>query len=177
MESLHHPSDRSFENFSREPMRQPAQRTKELKRNEQKWTKPLMDAGWTVLPSVILDRQRALGLSATDICILMHLAKHWWYEENLPHPSKRSIAECMNVSQSTVQRRIRAMERDGLITRVKRFNSKTRGQQTNAYDFRGLINSVKPYALEAIRDKEARRRAAQDRRTRKRPLRVVGNES
>lgn len=151
-------------------------RVEELKRNEQKWTKPLMDAGWTVLPSVILDRQRALGLTPTDVCILMHLAKHWWYEDNLPHPSKKAIAECMNVTESTVQRRIRHMERDGLIERVKRYNPKTGGQQTNAYDFTGLIKSATPYAQEAIQDREEKKHAAADRRKRKRALRVVGRE-
>lgn len=153
-----------------------AKRGEELKRNEQKWSKPLMDAGWTVLPSVILDRQRALGLTATDVNILMHLAKHWWYEDNLPHPSKKAIAECMNISESTVQRRIRQMEKDGLIERIKRYNPKTRGQQTNAYDFAGLIRLVTPYAEEAIRDREERKKEAEARRRRKRVLRVVSND-
>ena len=151
-------------------------RFEELKRNEQKWTKPLMDAGWTVLPSVILDRQRALGLTPQDVCILMHLAKYWWYEDNLPHPSKKAIAECMNVSESTVQRRIRQMEIAGFIKRIKRSNPKTGGQQTNAYDFSGLINAVTPYAHEAIQDREEKKREAEARRKRKRVLRVVGSD-
>ena len=32
-----------------------------LRRNEEKWTPALMDAGWTVIPSIILERQQALG--------------------------------------------------------------------------------------------------------------------
>ena len=35
---------------------------KTLKINEQKWTKPLIDAGWICMPSVIIERQAALGL-------------------------------------------------------------------------------------------------------------------
>jgi len=34
------------------------QQERQLKVNERKWTKTLMDAGWTVIPSVILDRSR-----------------------------------------------------------------------------------------------------------------------
>jgi DNA-binding Lrp family transcriptional regulator len=155
---------------------QAKQQQERLRRNEQKWTKPLMDAGWTVIPSVILDRQRAFGLDAVDVCILMHLAKHWWFEENLPHPSKKAIAECMNISESTVRRRIAAMEAAKLIGRVKRFDSRYGGQQTNAYDFTGLIREATPYAEEAVRDREARKKASEERRTRKRVLRVVGGD-
>lgn len=150
--------------------------SRHLRRNEQKWTKPLMDAGWTVIPSVILERQRALGLDAVDVCILMHLAKHWWFEEKLPHPSKKSIAECMNITESTVRRRIAAMEAAGLIKRVKRFSARYGGQQTNAYDFTGLIREATPFAEEAVRNREAQKEESEKRRTRKRVLRVVGND-
>jgi hypothetical protein len=50
-----------------------------LRRNEEKWTAPLMDAGWTAIPSIILDKQHALGLDPVDVNILLQLAKHWWF--------------------------------------------------------------------------------------------------
>lgn len=37
----------------------------DLRVNEQKWSKTLMDAGWTVMPNVFLTRQKALGLDPT----------------------------------------------------------------------------------------------------------------
>ena len=148
----------------------------QLRRNEQKWTKPLMDAGWTVIPSIILDRQQALGLDPVDVCILLHLAKYWWFEENLPHPSKRAMAECMGVSESTIQRRIAAMEKGGLIERKKRFDSRYGGQQTNAYDFAGLIKEAKPYAEEAIHERQKRKKEAEAARTRKRLRLVTSSE-
>lgn len=121
--------------------------------NEKKWTKTLMDAGWTVFPSIILEHQNAMKLTPVDVNILMHLARHWWYEENLPHPSKKTIATCMQVSESTVQRRIRAMEAAGLIKRVVR-RAPNQGQQTNAYDFSGLIRKATPLAEKAIAERE-----------------------
>jgi hypothetical protein len=148
------------------------QNERRLKVNERKWTKTLMDAGWTVIPSVILDRQQALGLDPTDVNILLHLAKYWWEKERLPYPSKKAIAECMGVSESTVQRRIASMEAGGLIERVYRFSGKHKGQQTNAYDFAGLIKEATPYAVEALKAREKRRKADAARRTRK-GLRLV----
>jgi DNA-binding transcriptional regulator YhcF (GntR family) len=143
-----------------------------LKRNEKKWTKPLMAAGWTAIPSILLERQQALGLDALDINIIFQIAKHWWYPEKLPFPSKKSVAECIGVDVSTVQRRIRKMERDGLIKRNNRFHPKY-GQQTNEYDFSGLIDAVTPYAKEAIEVKKQRKKEDAARRKRKRPLKLV----
>lgn len=57
---------------------------KHLRENEKKWTKPLLDAGWTMLPNVIFERQQALGLDAIDINILLHLASYWWKAGDLP---------------------------------------------------------------------------------------------
>ncbi len=136
--------------------------------NEKKWTPPLMKAGWTVMPSVILERQQALGLDAMDVNILMHLAKYWWYSENPPHPSKQSIAECMGVDKSTIRKRIARMENDGLIRRQSRFDKKY-GQQPNSYHFDGLIKEATPFAEEAIADRKKNRKTAAKRRISKKP--------
>jgi hypothetical protein len=42
--------------------------------NEKKWSEELMDAGWVSFPSILLEKQKALGLSAVDVNILLHLA-------------------------------------------------------------------------------------------------------
>ena len=134
-----------------------------------------MDAGWTVLPSIILEKQHALGLDPIDVNILMQLAKHWWFNENLPHPSKTTLAECMNVNPSTVRRRIARMEKDGFIRRVKRYDAKHGGQTSNAYEFDGLITAATPFAVEFINTREERRAEDVIRRSRKKPKLVVDN--
>ena len=144
-----------------------------LRSNEAKWTKTLMDAGWTVLPSVILERQQALALDAIDVNILLHLARHWWYADNLPHPSKVTVAKCMGIDPSTVRRRITQLEKDGLISRVQRHDPATGRQETNYYRFDGLITAATPYAHEAIAVKQQRQAEAIVRRQRKRPKLVA----
>jgi hypothetical protein len=42
-----------------------------LKRLKERWTAPLIDAGYTVIPNAILLRQRALGLDSVDLNILL----------------------------------------------------------------------------------------------------------
>ncbi len=146
------------------PVTQPS-----LRENERKWTKTLMDAGWTAIPSVILDRQKAFGLDAIDVNILLHLASHWWFASELPFPGKKSIADAMGVSPRTVQRRIAKMEAAELIQRHERRHPKY-GQQSNYYDFAGLIKEATPYAEEAIVARKKAREERQSRRSRKRPM-------
>lgn len=73
-----------------------------LKRNEEKWSRALMEPGWTALPSIILEKQDALGLDAIDVNILLQLARHWWYSDNPPYPSKATLAKCIGVDPSTI---------------------------------------------------------------------------
>src|SRR5438874_9524776 len=91
-----------------------------LKVNEEKWSKTLMEAGWTVLPSMILEKQHALGLDAIDINIIAHLSIYWWKKANLPHPSVATIATAIGVKPRTIQKHIKAMEASGFITRHER---------------------------------------------------------
>jgi DNA-binding MarR family transcriptional regulator len=151
---------------------QPAKKLREL---ERRWSSSLMATGWTVLPNVLLDRQRALGLSSTDVNIVLHIARHWWDADKLPYPSKKKLAECIGVTPSTVQRRIAKMERAGFIKREAR--QRADGSQTsNAYSLDGLIRAATPYAEEAIAQREQQQTEAVERRTRRRLLKLVKSE-
>lgn len=108
-----------------------------------------MAAGWTALPSIILDKQHALGITPLDLNILMQLAKHWWKKDDLPYPSKDTLAKAIGVDASTIRRRIQRMESEGLIRRIRRQDSKG-GQQSNFYSFDGLIEKMKDHAQEAV---------------------------
>ncbi|WP_211961471.1 helix-turn-helix domain-containing protein, partial [uncultured Bradyrhizobium sp.] len=144
----------------------PAPEVTQLKVNEKKWTATLMKAGWTVLPNVIFERQRALGLDAIDINIILHIASYWWTAEGKPFPSKRTIAAAMDIEPRTVQRRIAAMEAARLIRREER-RSSANGSQTNVYHLDGLIAAAKPYALEKIQERDEKIQAKAARASRK----------
>ena len=149
----------------------------QLRKNERKWSKALMSAGFTVVPAVILDRQDSIGLTPVEMNVLMQLANYWWQADNLPHPSKRAIAKRMGVSEKTVQRAIKRLEAAKFIERRYRHNPVTRGQLTNFYDFSGLITAAKPYAKEETDRREARRAEETTRGNRKKAkLRLVKDE-
>jgi DNA-binding MarR family transcriptional regulator len=145
------------------------ERTEQVRQLEQRWTRALIAPGWTAVPSIILEKQHALGLDPLDLTIVLHLVMFWWYRDNPAHPSKGRIAAAIGIDASTVRRRIARMEKDGLIRREDRFDSSTGRQETNFYHFDGLIESTTPFAVEALREKEERKALSVARRKRKRP--------
>jgi DNA-binding transcriptional regulator YhcF (GntR family) len=144
------------------------QQKQHLSRSEGKWTKQLLAPGFTVIPSILLEKQKALGLDPLDVNIILQLAKHWWEAENPPFPGKKSIADSIGIDPRTVQRRIAAMEKAGFIQRVVRKGTDG-AQKSNAYTFEGLIKAATPYALETMQVREDRKKQDQERRSRKRP--------
>jgi DNA-binding transcriptional regulator YhcF (GntR family) len=132
------------------PIKKQTTDSADLRTNEKKWTKTLMDAGWTALPSVIIENQRQLALSSLDINIILYLASKWWTAEGKPYPSKATMAKAMRVHQRTIQKHIAALEFAGYIRREERRSPE--GSKTNIYHLEGLIEAVKPFALEKLAD-------------------------
>lgn len=141
----------------------------QLKVNEEKWSPTLMKAGFTVIPSVLLERQNALGLDPLDVNIILYLSTYWWTADGLPHPSKATMAAAMGVTPRTIQRRIAALETSGFVKRIERRKSRY-GSQTNKYSFKGLIEAATPFAEEKITEREAKDGARKAAVRRKKPL-------
>lgn len=140
-------------------------RSADLRTNEKKWSKSLMDAGWTALPSVIIENQRQLGLEPLDLNIVVYLASKWWTAEGKPYPSKGTMAKAMNVHPRTVQKHIAALEAAGYVRREERRTDA--GSRTNIYHLDGLIKAAKPFAeekLAEIKEKAQIRKIRQNRR-------------
>lgn len=137
----------------------------DLRTNEKKWTKPLMDAGWTALPSVIIENQRQLGLEPLDLNIVVYLASKWWTAEGKPFPSKTTMAKAMNVHPRTIQKHIAGLEGAGYIRREER--RMETGSRTNIYHLDGLIEAAAPFAAEKlaeIKDKSELAKRRENRR-------------
>ena len=133
---------------------------------EAKWGKTLIAAGFTALPDVIFQYQKALKLKPLDILILLHLASYWWKPNENPWPAKGTIADALDVDPRTVQRSIKKMEELGYIKRIER-KAKAGDNLSNEYDLRGLVKAAKTHAEEKIALKA--KRAAEDKSRRATP--------
>jgi DNA-binding transcriptional regulator YhcF (GntR family) len=133
-----------------------------LKVNEEKWSKTLMEAGWTALPSMILEKQHALGLDPIDVNIIAHLSIYWWKKNNLPHPSVAKIAKAIGIAPRTVQKHVAAMEANGFLTRHMRPRAGL-SNNTNMYSFEGLIKAATPFAKEKLAAKAEQHKKEEER--------------
>ncbi len=141
---------------------------KDLKENQKKWSKPVMDAGWSAVPNILIEKQAALGLTPLEMNILLHLIQYWWFESNLPHPSVKTVADAIGVTERTVQRTITRLCALGFMEREERRYTE-RGSKTNLYSFKGLIEKLKPHAAEKLADRKKRDAEQQARVARKKP--------
>lgn len=147
---------------------------KHLRANEKKWSKEVLDPGWSLIPNIILIKQHALGLEPVDINILLQIGKHWWREDDRPYPSQKTLAREMNIDISTVKRHLARLRSEGFIDWKPRERRRDKARLSNAYDLSGLIKKLRPYAIAEMTE---RRDAAEKKKAlaqRKRPtLHVV----
>lgn len=130
-------------------------KTSQVKESVKKWSKTVMGPGYTIIPAVLLTKQKELGLDAVDVNILLHLACSWWKADSRPYLGKETIAERIGVTPSTVRRHIKKMEKMEVLKRITRTDG-ANGQRSNYYDLKPLVALLHPLAVQATKEKKAR---------------------
>lgn len=110
----------------------------------QKWGAAAI-AGWQALPDVLLKNQSKLGLSATDMVVLVNVLSYWWYVDDLPFPRATTLAKRMNVTVRTVQRALQTLINKGLLTRKRDVDEN--GKEREVLDTSGLVETLQKMAL------------------------------
>jgi len=129
-----------------------------------KWRTSL-DAGWTVVPSVLLRGLPRLHVDAIGLAVLICLIDYWWAPEDLPWPSKKALAERLDVSERTIQRALARLKEEGLVNAEARHGAHG-GQTSNRYDLSPLVAKLEVI----VRDiKAAEAEAAKLKRSATRP--------
>lgn len=133
--------------------------------SEKKWGKGVMALGFSIVPSLLLRAQRRLGLSPTQLSILMQLCDFWWDKERRPFPSKATLSDRLGLCPRQIQRYIAELETAGLVRRTQRWSSHG-GKSTNSYDLSGLVKRLQQLEPEF---REVEERAKADRKAVSRP--------
>lgn len=107
-----------------------------------KW-REAADAGFQILPDMLLKHQKALGLNATDMVVLINLTSFWWYAEKLPFPRSRLIAQRMGADVRTVQRSLAKLQELGLVERI---TADTGAGEQTVFSLEGLVRELSKYA-------------------------------
>lgn len=77
-------------------------------------------AGFQAVPDLLFKHQDHLGISPTDLVVLLNVLMHWWYPHLKPFPRSQTIAKRMGVTPRTVQRSLNNLEKSGLIDRERK---------------------------------------------------------
>jgi DNA-binding HxlR family transcriptional regulator len=117
------------------------------KASEKKYGKPVMDLGFCIVPSLLMQAQARLGINPVQFNIIMHLADIWWDAAHQPWPKKQLLAERMGMSERQIQRQIAELEHAGLVQRVARTRP-GRGKTSNEYDLSGLVKKLQAFEPE-----------------------------
>lgn len=128
---------------------------------ERKWGKRVIEQGYSIIPSLLFRAQRRLGLNATQLAVLLHLADYWWERDKLPFPLKRTLAERLNLSPRMVQRHIADLEAAGLVQRIPQ-RAASGGNRANRYDLQGLVARLEELEPEFRKAREDARQALHD---------------
>lgn len=125
----------------------------EKKESEKKWGKAVMAHGYCIFPSMLLQAQGRLAVSAQEMMVLLQLAEHWWRSDSKIFPSKEVIAQRVGLSTKQVQRHIKRLEELKLVKRKERY--KPGGSRTsNEYDLSGLVAKLKAIEPDMSRAKK-----------------------
>lgn len=115
-----------------------------MSRTADKW-RQAGEAGFQMLPDILLKKQVELGLSPTDMLVLLNITMHWWYPEQRPFPRTTTIAKRMGVDDRTVQRSMRKLTALGLLEKEK--ETAEDGTPREVCDLGGLVERLSAYAV------------------------------
>ena len=83
-----------------------------------KWAAALDGDGFQIIPNLLIAQQGNLGLSTTDIVVILHLNRWWWDRDQHPYPRPERIAEQMGLHARSVERCLKRLESKGMIHRM-----------------------------------------------------------
>jgi hypothetical protein len=114
-----------------------------------KWGSDIVSSGFTSLPNHLLSINQFVRkerrLTPTELLTLFQILSAWWHAEQLPFPSKTTIARRLGLSPRQVQRALNGLEEKGYLTRVARFYP-NRGRASNSYDLSKMVALVRVLA-------------------------------
>lgn len=110
---------------------------------EARWGKGLLN-GFVVVPRLLLLKQRELGLTSSEVVVLLNLIGSWWKQDDHPYPAVRTLAQRMSISVRTAQRVLESLEDKGFIERVRnaRGNGRSRDLKVTRYSLAGAVAKI-----------------------------------
>lgn len=78
-----------------------------------------IDLPFVAVPMDLLRHQGDLGLSSSDLVLIVNLAAHRWKSGQVVYPSNATLAKRTGMSEQTIQRILKRLQDAGLLRRVR----------------------------------------------------------
>ena len=137
----------------------PKANTKTASSHEKIWGKAVVANGYAGIPSILIQAQSRLGLTAMQFNILVQLLDYYRDPNRAPFPSRAELGRRIGVKPKTIQTNMRQLEQAGLVRREMR-KTAAGDWASNIYHLDGLVERVKklePEFTEARKEREAGR--------------------
>ena len=114
--------------------------------------------GYTGVPNILLRAQNRLGITPTQLTIIVQLLGYYFDPLRPPFPSKRELANRIGITEQTIRINIKALEDNGLVAREQQ---KTRfgDYGSNRYHLTGLIEKLKKFEPDFEKERKERKEA------------------
>jgi hypothetical protein len=134
---------------------EPAEAPKKNRSPSVRWSKKLITRGkgFTPVSNFFLQNYHRLnpGLTSAEVVVLIHLFSYKWDEE-MPYPGSKAIAERMDISVTAVRGHLRVLEkRKKCLVRHRQIGS------TNRYDLSPLIQKLEKLLIADIAAAESKK--------------------
>lgn len=137
--------------------------TRSASSHERIWGKPVLSHGYAGIPSILIQAQSRLGVTAMQFNILVQLLDYYRDPGRKPFPSRAELATRMGVKSKTIQNNMRQLEEAGLVRREMR-KTAAGDWNSNIYHLDGLIERVRKLEPEFTKARtereESKRRVA-----------------
>ena len=137
----------------------PKKTPKPASSQEKIWGKAVVANGYAGIPSILIQAQSRLGVTAMQFNILVQLLDYYRDPNRAPFPSRAELARRIGVKPKTIQNNMRALEQAGLVQREMR-KTAAGDWASNVYHLDGLVARVRklePEFTEARKERAAAR--------------------
>lgn len=126
-----------------------------------RWGAGIAQHGFAMLPHVLFAMQARMGLNASQMIVLLHLFDHWWHDNQLPFPTRKTLANRLGVDPRHVTRVQNDLQKANFLKKLPRKG--TLGEQrSNFYDLSGTIDKLKALEPEYTKMREDARESRQN---------------
>ncbi len=104
----------------------------------------LLDGGFTMVPNLLIDNYKKIGMADRHLIMTICLLKYA-HVKRRPFPSQKTLARIIQQSARTARRVIHELKMKGYLTIYKRYykeEGKPPHRTSNVYSLKGLINKL-----------------------------------